>query len=262
MVSRLISAGTTIDAVMIELLPLAGTYSNAPLSHFAVGAIALGESGALYLGANFEVPQCGLNQAIHAEQSAIANAYGHRETGIKAVAVTAAPCGHCRQFLNEIAGGDAIRILTLDDQPRTLKSLLPASFGPKDLDQQEAMFTSALRPLRLTRTGDALAQRALEAADRSYAPYTTSPSGCAIEMANGTVVSGSYLENAAFNPSLAPLQSALVSVVMHQEDLAGITRVVLVEIADARITHQAETRLVLAVLSPKASFETLTAVAR
>lgn len=261
-VSRLVSAAKPIDTVMKELLPVARTYSKAPISNFFVGACALGASGALYPGANFEVPQIGLNQAIHAEQSAIANAFGHRETAIKAIAVTAAPCGHCRQFINEITGGEEIRILTLDDQPRPLKALLPSSFGPKDLDQKEALFTSASRPLRLEQPVDALTQQALSAAERSYAPYSKSPSGCAIEMTSGLIVSGSYLENAAFNPSLAPLQSALVAMVMHQEEPADIKRVVLVELAGAPITHSAETRMVLAALSPRASLTAVTAFPR
>jgi cytidine deaminase len=258
---KTLSADKAVDTLMKELLPIARTYSKPPISNFFVGAFALGASGALYPGANFEVPQNGLNQAIHAEQSAIANAFGHGESGITAIAVTAAPCGHCRQFLNEIASGEDIRIITLDDQPRALKSLLPASFGPKDLDQKEALFTSARWRLRLNDAGDALAQRALDAAQRSYAPYSKSPAGCAIELNSGLIVSGSYLENAAFNPSLAPLQAALVSIVMHQEEPANIKRVALVELGGAVITHQAETRMVLAALAPRASLDLLTAVA-
>jgi cytidine deaminase len=261
-VTRL-AQGKNIDTVMTELLPIASTYAKAPISKFFVGALAQGATGALYPGGNFEVPQNGLNQAIHAEQSAIANAFGHGETGITAIAVTAAPCGHCRQFLNEIASGEDIRILTPDNQTRPLKSLLPSAFGPKDLDQKEAMFTSAIQPLRFSRPGvDSLAQRALEAAERSYAPYSKSPSGCAIETTSGLIVSGSYLENAAFNPSLAPLQSALVSMVMHQAEPADINHVVLVEMTGATISHQAESRMVLAALAPRASFDVITAVAR
>lgn len=261
-VARL-AQGKDAGTVMKELLPIARTYSKPPISNFFVGAVAQGASGALYFGANFEVPQNGLNQAIHAEQSAIANAFGHGETGITAIAVTAAPCGHCRQFINEIADGGQIRILTLDGPETSLQSLLPASFGPKDLDQKEAMFTSASTPLRLAKpAADAVAQRALEAAERSYAPYSKSPSGCAVEMTSGLVVSGSYLENAAFNPSLSPLQSALVSMVMHQEEPSAIKRVVLLEKSGAGITHQAESRMVLSALSPHATLDVVTAVAR
>ena len=76
---------------------------------------------------------------------------------------------------------------------------------------------------------------------------------------NHTIVGGSYLENAAFNPSLAPLQSALVSLVMRQEESADITRVVLVESSGATISHATETRMVLAVLAARATLDVVPA---
>src|SRR4051812_2646161 len=66
-VSQLAASGKPIDTLMQELLPIARTYSKAPISNFLVGAFAAGASGALYPGANFEVPRSGLNQAIHGE---------------------------------------------------------------------------------------------------------------------------------------------------------------------------------------------------
>ena len=86
------AAAGSIDALMTTLLPIAKTYSRPPISKFEAGAIARGKSGAFYAGANLEVPRSGLNQTIHAEQSAIANAFGHGETGITALAVSDAPC--------------------------------------------------------------------------------------------------------------------------------------------------------------------------
>ena len=260
-VNRLVpAAGGSLDALMTLLLPVVKAYSRAPISNFEAGAVARGRSGALYAGANLEVPRSGLNQAIHAEQSAVANAFGHGETGIAALAVSDAPCGHCRQFLNELADGENLRLLAPQNQTWTLKDLLPSSFGPRDLQQTEAIFASKPHVLRLPAgiRGPVVAS-ALDAAVRSYAPYSNSPSGCAIQTKAGTIVSGSYLENAAFNPSLAPLQSALVSLVMHQEAFANITRVVLVESSGATISHATETRMVLAVLAARATLDVVPA---
>jgi len=143
-----------------------------------------------------------------------------------------------------------------------LKDLLPEGFGPADLQQTEAIFTSTPLALRLpTAFGGPVVAAALNAAVRSYAPYSKSPSGCAIQTKAGTVVRGSYLENAAFNRSLAPLQSSLVAFVMRQEAFANIARVVLVESSRRTISHAAETRMVLAILAPRASFEVVTATA-
>jgi len=97
-------------------------HAHPPISNFFAGALVRGTSGALYAGANLEVPNSGLNQSTHGEQAAVANAFGHGETGIDTLAAAgslagpgqgevSAPCGHCRQFLNELAGGANLRIL-------------------------------------------------------------------------------------------------------------------------------------------------------
>ena len=54
---------------------------------------------------------------------------------------------------------------------------------------------------------------ALQQATQSYAPYSHCPSGLAIATAGGAVYSGPYLESAAFNPSLGPLQAAVIDAV-------------------------------------------------
>ncbi|WOK96339.1 cytidine deaminase 1-like [Canna indica] len=61
----------------------------------------------------------------------------HREAAIRCIAVSAAPCGHCRQFLQEIRGEPKIRIpVTSDDNPfsfHPLSHFLPHPFGSLDL---------------------------------------------------------------------------------------------------------------------------------
>ena len=54
---------------------------------------------------------------------------------------------------------------------------------------------------------------AMQQATQSYAPYSHCPSGLAIATAGGAVYSGPYLESAAYNPSLGPLQAAIVDAV-------------------------------------------------
>ncbi len=252
---------TTVDRLMTRVLPIARRYARAPISNFYVGAVALGASGSLYLGANLEFGGNALNQSVHAEQSAVANAFGNRERGITAIAVTAAPCGHCRQFLNEITDRSSIRIL-VDGQPvHTLDTLLPASFGPQDLGITAGMMSRTPAALRFTsEQDDDVARAALDAASRAYAPHTKSRSGCAVTMGPGRVFAGSYLENAAFNPSLSPLQAALVHVVFAGGDFSTIDRVVLVEMKGAAISQRAATETVLAAVSPKARLDLLGAL--
>ena len=61
-------------------------------------AVGLGASGALYVGVNLEFARLPLYNSVHAEQFLLVNALHHGERAIQRLAVSAAPCGHCRQF--------------------------------------------------------------------------------------------------------------------------------------------------------------------
>src|SRR5690349_769124 len=95
---------------MLEFLAQAQSYARPALTTYRVGAVVRGTSGELYLGGNIEFPGASLGQTVHAEQAALANAFMHDEPGIEAIAVSAPPCGHCRQFLYEFAAGRDIQI--------------------------------------------------------------------------------------------------------------------------------------------------------
>jgi len=249
------------DERMLQMLAEAKRHAYPPISDFHVGAVGLGASGALYIGANVEVPGNPLNQTVHAEQSVVVHAFSKQEKRLVALAVTHAPCGHCRQFLNEMTDAAQLRILIEGQPVRTLADLLPASFGPSDLGSGSGLLDSPPAKLRLLSDEDELSLAALQAASRAYAPYSKSPSGCAIVMKSGKVYTGSYLENAAFNPSLSPLQAAIVNAVLAGEDIATIQRVVLVELRNATISQQAMTKAVLDAIAPHARLEVKTSVA-
>ena len=110
-VARLIASRGLRSAA--ELLPLlassAKPLSGCLISGFEVGAAALGESGAVYLGTNVEFPGHQLQQSIHAEQFVVANAHAHGERGLVRLCVNAPPCGLCRQFLQELPNAGALQ---------------------------------------------------------------------------------------------------------------------------------------------------------
>ena len=97
------------EDLMQRLLLLAKMSSKTTISGFQVGAVAKARMSdnageiALFLGANIEFGAQALTQTIHAEQSAIVNAWLQGARQIDGIAVTAAPCGYCRQFLYELA---------------------------------------------------------------------------------------------------------------------------------------------------------------
>lgn len=248
--------GLSVEQMMIELIPVAKASARPPVSHYQVGAVGMGRSGDLYLGVNLEFPGQALNQTVHAEQFVIANAMACGETGLTTLAVSAEPCGHCRQFLNELEGGGSLKILIPDKEPVLLEELLPRSFGPQDLNIQGGLLTPQDNDLRLPGPLDTLTRTALDAAHRAYAPYSHNAAGVALQTSDGKIYCGSYAENAAFNPSLSPLQAALVHLVSEGKEFTEITRAVLVE-RETQASQEPATRTLLESLAPGAELRVL-----
>jgi cytidine deaminase len=108
-------------------------------SDFRVGAAVLGRSGAIAAGCNVENASYGLT--ICAERNAVFQLVADGERDVTAVVVytptptPTAPCGACRQVLNEF-GADMAVICVCDGSDRietTLGQLLPQAFGPRNL---------------------------------------------------------------------------------------------------------------------------------
>lgn len=247
------------DKLMVGLLPVAQTYSRAPISNFYVGVVVKGESGSLYTGANIEIPGQCLGFAVHGEQSALANAYMHEEKSVTALAVNGAPCGHCRQFIEEMSPDGEILIIAPKSAPTKLSSILPNAFGPSALGMTHGALpvpNIALSPSGFS--GNPVVLAALNAARKSYAPYSKSPSGAALQTTS-RVYSGSYIENVAFNPSLSPLQVALAALIAGGEDYSSISGAALVEAQGAKITQRPVTETVLGTIAPSAKLLYMTA---
>lgn len=227
------TAGLDEDALAFALLPLAAACARTDLSHFNVGAIARGVSGNWYFGANMEFLGATMQQTVHAEQSAISHAWLRGEKGLAAVTVNYTPCGHCRQFMNELNSGLDLRIHLPGRAPHTLRDYLPDAFGPKDLEIKTLLMDE--QDHGFTLTGDTLTQAAITTANKSHMPYSHSPSGVALECKDGRIFTGSYAENAAFNPTLPPLQGALNLLSLNGYDYADIQRAILAEKGDAAL---------------------------
>ena len=107
----------------------------APYSHFQVGAAVLAESGKIYGGANVENASYGAT--ICAERSAIFAAVNAGERKLVSIAVTATPCGMCRQVMREFADSKSFKVIVVKSAENyrvfTLDQLLPESFGPEHL---------------------------------------------------------------------------------------------------------------------------------
>jgi cytidine deaminase len=257
---RLEGGSMTLQRFMIAMLPIARLYSMPATSAFKVGAVAEGASGNIYFGANLELANAPLGFTIHAEQSAIDNALAHGEKAVLSLAVTNAPCGMCRQFLNELTTAPRLQVLVDGKPSTTLPALLPDSFGPSDLGVKGGLLDESNVPLAMTHgTSDALSQAALQAASRSYSPYTMSYSGVALQLKDHTIVAGSYVESAAYNPSLPPVISAIDRLRFSGQQLSDISGAVLIELADAKISQEGITRLIVGAVSPGAELRVIKA---
>lgn len=255
--------------LMIALLPCAAEYARVPISGFHVGAVALGTSGTLYLGANMEFPGHALSFSVHGEQSAITHAWLCGETGLEAIAVNAAPCGYCRQFMWEIAGSSGLSVLlrkdpgsdSLDYTDHKLTHYLPNAFGPRDLEISDLLMRPQDHRLKVD-ADDALVLAALGAANASYSPYSGDFAGVALQLDDGSIHAGRYAENAAYSPSMSPLQSALAMMNMSRRAQAPyrIAAAVLVETRGVKVSQRSATEAVLSSVAPGISLRCLEAV--
>lgn len=244
-VLMLTERGIPMPELLQELVLAAKGYARPPISGYHVGIAALGKSGNIYLGVNLEFPGLPLNESVHGEQFLVVNARGHGEKELVLVAQSAPPCGHCRQFFHEMGVSDTLQILTPDGATATLASLLPNAFGPKDLGLAAT----------LMEVSESDANDAVKAALESYSPYTGLKSGVLIEMKDGSIFTGSYIENAAYNPSLSPMHTALIALVVGMQSYRDIVHVTLAESTSAPISQESVVRNLLSTIAPEAPLE-------
>jgi cytidine deaminase len=92
---------TDADRELLERADRVAERAYAPYSKFLVGAAARTRDGRIFEGVNVENAAYPLG--ICAEKTALARAVsdGVRPREVEALAVTASPCGGCRQWLHE-----------------------------------------------------------------------------------------------------------------------------------------------------------------
>ncbi len=128
------------DAELIKRALEVRKNAYAPYSKYEVGAAVLAD-GKVFAGCNVE--NASLGAGICAERSAVLQAVAAGARNLEAVAIVTknsppvAPCGICRQVLNEFSKAKELRIILANPQGETrtftLADLLPERFGPNDL---------------------------------------------------------------------------------------------------------------------------------
>ncbi|AAV89488.1 cytidine deaminase [Zymomonas mobilis subsp. mobilis ZM4 = ATCC 31821] len=146
-------AGNITVKSLMDKARTAARQSYSPYSAFAVGAALLLKDGSVITGTNFENASYGLTLCAETVAVATANTAGHL-AHIRAIAICGGkfdedrfighdiiyPCGRCRQVLNEAAEIGHYDIMVYcgsaegsEIEPHRLSTLLPHSFGPKNL---------------------------------------------------------------------------------------------------------------------------------
>lgn len=244
----------------IKLLPFAAKRAHPTISNYRVGVVGTTKSGSILFGCNLEASGLPLNNSLHAEQFLVISSLLRKEE-LVSLTVSAEPCGHCRQFLNEIKGGSKLSIVVPGIKATKLKDLLPASFGPSNLKINISLYDERHNNLVLkTATSDATVQEALRQANNAYAPYSSCPSGIAVSLKNGKVFGGFYIENAAFNPSVSPILSALVNLISNGYDYNDIKDVVLVERKKGPVSQENNVKDVISSIAPSTTFKSHEAI--
>lgn len=240
--------GYSEDQLMLAMLPHAKQAAVPQMSGYQVGAAALGSSGCLYLGFNLELRGRLFQHTVHAEQSAIYLAADAGEDRLTKLATSATPCGHCRQFMQELPFPEDLQIICPEQETKSLKELLPLPFGPQHLELQGHLLQPPHHDLKIwassSETDDwglgddvglsQLADAALIAARRSYAPFGA-PSGMAVRVGSENrdqIISGFAVQSVAHNPGMTtagPLQGMLVKLTASGYDWNSISEAVLVE---------------------------------
>ena len=127
------------DNQLLQLAREAMERSYSPYSSYPVGAALHCTDGRIFTGCNIENASFGLTNC--AERTAVFKAVSEGALSFDTIAIAAQtkawPCGACRQVLNEFAPD--IRILITWDnmvEIKSLKELLPESFGPHSMDRE------------------------------------------------------------------------------------------------------------------------------
>ena len=94
-------------------------------------------------------------------------------------------------------------------ETKNIEDYLPNAFGPEDLNNKFALFS---KPVIDANTLNVCL-------NASYAPYSDNKAACQILDDEGNQYFGLYIENAAYSPSLSPLQAALNQMQLHKRSL-------------------------------------------
>lgn len=245
----------SVRELMLLLLDVAKEYARPAISDFHVGAVGLeADTGNLILGGNVEFPGSHLGYTLHGEGFVVIRAMS-RGANIAVLAIGEAhPCAHCRQCLAEYARSDQLELIDPLGHTLSLAQLYPWPFDPAYLGEPGAVPGRILWPdLRFEAVSvHPQAATLLEVGQRSHSPYSQCPGAVVLTLVDGNVVSGIAMESVAFNPTIQPIQAAMVNLLAHGYRYSDIRGVVLGTVLGGAVDYSRSTAELMASVAPEA----------
>ncbi|KRA95001.1 hypothetical protein ASD83_19435 [Devosia sp. Root685] len=244
----------SVRDLMCLLLDVAKEIASPRISDFHVGAVGLeAETGNLIFGGNVEFPATHLGFTLHGEGFVFTRAMS-RGTNISVIAIGEAhPCAHCRQCLAEYAASDRLELIDPLGHTLTLAQLYPWPFDPDYLGESGAVPGRDLWPA-LKFDEDAIspvAETLLAKGRRSHSPYSECPGAVLLHLKDGNLVSGHAIESVAFNPTIHPIQAAMVDLLAHGYAYSDIVAASLGTVRGGDVDYTVSTRELLARIAPE-----------
>ncbi len=244
-----------VEELMLLALPVARQIAQPPVSGFFVGAVGLEqETGNLILGGNVEFPGSHLGFTIHGEGFVFTRA-ASRGTNVVSIAIGEAhPCAHCRQYLSEFSATRELALIDPLGHRLTMPQLYPWPFDPEYLGDAGFVPGTVAGDLRL---GEhtlpvGIADPLLQAGQRSHAPYSKCPGAVALGLSDGKVVTGFAIESVAFNPTMGPLQAAMIDLIAHGYGAEDIAQAALVTRVGGAVDYSLSVTELLGKVAPSA----------
>lgn len=198
--------------------------------YFNVGVIVCGVSGCWYFGGNMEFFGVIMQQIVYVEQSVISYVWLCGEIFLCVIMVNYMLCGYCCQFMNELNSGLVLCIYLLGCEVYVLEYYLLDVFGLKDLEIKILLMDE--QDYGFLVSGDVLIQVVIQVVNCCYVFYSYLFFGVVLELKDGIIFSGSYVENVVFNLMLLLLQGVLNFLSFNGYDYFVIQWVILVEKVD------------------------------
>jgi cytidine deaminase len=243
------------EDLMCHLVVAARTWAVPPISEFFVGCVGRDTTGDLILGCNLEFPGTTLAFTVHGEGFVMTRAFQLGRTISTLALGEAHPCAHCRQYISEFAG---VRDITLIDplgHRLTLADLYPWPFDPGYLGENGAVPDAVNFPHL---QADVIVPPALlNEGRRAWAPYSGCPGALMLTLADGTTVTGGSVESVAFNPTIQPVQAALIALFAMNRSPDEIRMATLGTVVSGAVDYRAATAQLLATIAPQAGLETI-----